>query len=55
MNKLLKILKDILGVYKLTLNKETTYYLTTGNAQLTEEEYNLIKEFLEKEENENGN
>lgn len=53
MNKLLEILKRKLSITHLITKQEQVYFINVQSNQITEEEYNLIKEFLEKEEEEN--
>lgn len=54
MTKLLEILKRKLCVTKFTAKGEQVYMLDACSNQLTEDEYNLIKEFIEKEDEEDG-
>lgn len=53
MTKLLEILKRKLIVIKSIDKNEKMYLINIHSNQLTEEEYNLIKEFLERQEEEN--
>ena len=53
MNKLLEILKRKLCVNKITIKSEEIYMLDVCSNQLTEEEYDLIREFIQKKEKEN--
>ena len=54
MNKLLEILKRKLCVFKFTTKDNEKYFLNVESEQLTEEEYELIKEFIQRKEEENG-
>ena len=56
MNKLLEILKRKVWVSTLTSKNEELYFINIESNQITEEEYELIKEFIQrKDEEENGN
>jgi hypothetical protein len=55
MNKLLELLKRKLYVSKMTTKNDDIYFIDIESHQITEEEYNLIKEFIQrKDEEENG-
>jgi hypothetical protein len=56
MNKLLELLKRKLMVIQSIDKDEKMYLIGIHSNQITEEEYNLIKEFIQrKDEEENGN
>lgn len=55
MNKLWEILKRKLCVYKLTTKDNEKYFLNVESEQLTEEEYELIKDFMTRKEEEEKN
>jgi hypothetical protein len=53
MTKLLEILKRKIYLSKITKSNDEIYFIDIDSHQITEEEYNLIKEFLERQEEEN--
>lgn len=54
MNKLWEILKRKLCLSKFTTKENEKYFLDVESHQLTEEEYQLIKEFMQRKDEENG-
>lgn len=54
MNKLLEIFKTRLRLFKITSEKNEKYILDVESEQITEEEYELIKEFMTRKDEENG-
>lgn len=54
MNKLLEIFKTRLRLFKITSEKKEKYILDVESEQITEEEYELIKEFMTRKDEENG-
>lgn len=54
MNKLLEIFKTRLRVYKITSEKKEKFMLDVESEQITEEEYELIREFMQRKDEENG-
>lgn len=55
MNRLLEILKRKITVSKMTDNCGDSYMIDIHSAFLTEDEYNIVKEFITKEEEEEEN
>lgn len=54
MNKLLELLKRKIYVIKNTFKDKEIYFLDVESHQITEEEYELIKEFMTRKDEENG-
>lgn len=52
MNKLLELLKRKLYVSKTTTKNDEIYFIDIESHQITEEEYNLIKEFIQRKDEE---
>lgn len=53
MDKILDLLKRRLIISKITDKKRESYFMNINTSLITEEEYNLILEFLNSEEKEN--
>lgn len=54
MNKLLEILQRKLYVTKTTTKNDEIFFIDIESHQITEEEYELIKEFIQRKEEEHG-
>ena len=53
MDKILDLLKKRLIIGKITDNRKDVYFVNVNTSLITEEEYNLMLEFLNSEEEEN--
>lgn len=53
MDKILDLLKRKLIISKITDNRKDSYFMSANTSLITEEEYNLILNFLNSEEEKN--
>lgn len=53
MDKILDLLKRRLIISKITDNRKDSYFVSVNTSLITEEEYNLMLQFLNSEEKEN--